>query len=80
MVCRVIYDVAVLLLLLCLPTLLCSVSLKLSVHEVYIDEEQMMWFEGILAANPHRPIIVFTHAPPMGSGLKVVANVHVKNR
>lgn len=49
-------------------------------HEVYIDDEQMAWFEGVLAANTDRPIVVFTHAPPMGSGLKVVQNVHVKNR
>lgn len=51
-----------------------------SVHEVYVDDEQMQWFEDILAANTARPIIVVTHAPPMGSGLKVVQNVHVKNR
>jgi hypothetical protein len=51
-----------------------------SVHEVYIDDEQFAWFEQVLAANIERPIIVFTHAPPMGCGLKVVENVHVKNR
>lgn len=51
-----------------------------SVHEVYIDDEQMAWFESVLAANQDKPIIMFTHAPPMGSGLKVVQNVHVKNR
>lgn len=51
-----------------------------SVHEVYIDEEQVAWFERLLAANPGRPVVVFTHAPPMGCGLKVVQNVHVKNR
>lgn len=51
-----------------------------SVHEVYIDDEQMAWFESVLAANKDTPIIMFTHAPPMGSGLKVVQNVHVKNR
>jgi hypothetical protein len=50
------------------------------VHEVYIDDEQMAWFESVLAANQDKPIIMFTHAPPMGSGLKVVQNVHVKNR
>lgn len=49
-------------------------------HEVYIDDEQMAWFESVLQANPDTPIVVFTHAPPMGSGLKVVQNVHVKNR
>lgn len=24
-------------------------------------------------------VLVFTHAPPMGSGLRVVQNVHIKN-
>jgi 3',5'-cyclic AMP phosphodiesterase CpdA len=50
------------------------------VHEVYIDDEQMIWFEQLLQQYQDRPVVVFTHAPPMGSGLKVVQNVHVKNR
>jgi hypothetical protein len=50
------------------------------VHEVYIDDDQMSWFEAVLQQNTDRPIVIFTHAPPMGSGLKVVQNVHVKNR
>lgn len=41
---------------------------------------QMAWFEALLEAHKGRPVVVFTHAPPMGSGLKVVQNVHVKNR
>ena len=49
-------------------------------HEVYIDDEQMTWFEQLLEQYQDRPVVVFTHAPPMGSGLKVVQNVHVKNR
>ncbi|KAF6253281.1 Metallo-dependent phosphatase-like protein [Scenedesmus sp. NREL 46B-D3] len=51
-------------------------SNKHSVHEVYIDDEQFAWLEQVLAANTERPVIVFTHAPPMGCGLKVVENVH----
>jgi len=51
-----------------------------SVHEVYVDDQQVQWFEALVAAHPDRPIVVFTHAPPIGSGLKVVQNVHVKNR
>jgi hypothetical protein len=47
---------------------------------VYVDDAQFAWFEQLVASHPQRPIIVFTHAPPMGSGLKVVQNVHVKNR
>jgi len=38
---------------------------------VYIDDEQMAWFEQQLAANQHRPVLVFSHAPPQGCGLKV---------
>lgn len=62
---------------------LCSLECDVcmcSVHEVYIDDEQLCWFESVLQHNRDRPIIIFTHAPPMGSGLKVVQNVHVKNR
>ncbi|GBF87795.1 calcineurin-like phosphoesterase [Raphidocelis subcapitata] len=51
-----------------------------SVHEVYVDDEQVAWFEALLAAHPGRPVAVLTHAPPAGSGLKVVQGVHVKNR
>lgn len=47
---------------------------------MYIDDEQMAWFEQVLQRNTDKPIVIFTHAPPMGSGLKVVENVHVKNR
>jgi hypothetical protein len=50
------------------------------VHEVYIDEEQLAWFEATLQRSAGRPVVVFTHAPPMGSGLQVVQEVHVKNR
>jgi hypothetical protein len=42
-----------------------------SAHEVHIDEEQMAWFERKLAEARGRPVLVMTHAPPMGSGLKV---------
>jgi hypothetical protein len=45
-----------------------------------VDDEQMAWFEGVLAAHRDTPVVAFTHAPPVGSGLKVVQNVHVKNR
>jgi len=58
----------------------CAVAAPCSVHEVYIDDDQMAWFGSVLEQNTQRPIIIFTHAPPMGSGLKVVQNVHVKNR
>ena len=47
-------------------------SNKDSVHEVHIDQEQIDWFRRQLQAAKGHPVIVFTHAPPMGSGLKTV--------
>lgn len=51
-------------------------------HEVHINEEQLEFFKATVAAAAaqNRSVIVVTHAPPMGSGLKVVQAVHVKNR
>ena len=51
-----------------------------SCHEVYVDPAQLAWFEATLAANRDVPTLVFSHAPPMGSGLRVLQAVHVKNR
>ena len=34
----------------------------------------MRWFEAVLVANADTPVVVFTHAPPMGSGLKARAS------
>ena len=39
-------------------------------HEVYIDDEQVQWFEDTVKACPAEEgwkIFVFTHAPPMVS-------------
>ncbi|KAK9826404.1 hypothetical protein WJX81_000388 [Elliptochloris bilobata] len=55
-------------------------SNEFSVHEVHIDEEQMQFLEAAMAAAAGRPVAMFTHAPPLGSGLKVLQEVHVKNR
>ena len=44
-----------------------------SCHEVYIDPEQLAWFEETLQANQGTPTIVFSHAPPMGCGLRAPA-------
>ena len=51
-------------------------------HEVYIDESQLQWLEALLDSpdNKGRPVVIFTHAPPIGCGLRVLQNVHVKNR
>ena len=53
-----------------------------SVHEVHIDDEQIAFFERVLgdAGRDGSPVVVFTHAPILGSGLKAVQAVHVKNR
>jgi len=39
---------------------------------VYIDDEQLDWFKDTLKAAGQRPVIVFSHAPPMGCGLTVI--------
>lgn len=53
-----------------------------SVHEVCVSEEQVAALEATLAAAhaSHTPVIVFSHAPPAGCGLRVVQGVHVRNR
>lgn len=53
-----------------------------SVHEIYINDEQLNFFENCLeeAKAQDMPVVVFTHAPILGSGLKAVQAVHVKNR
>jgi RNase P/RNase MRP subunit p29 len=48
-------------------------------HEVVIDDAQIAWFEDLLATHPNHRIFVFTHAPPSGSGLRVLQENHVVN-
>lgn len=53
-----------------------------SSHEVFVDDSQIEWFEQVLARHPAEKgwkILVFTHAPIMGSGLRTLQGVHVKN-
>uniref|UniRef100_A0A7S0D258 Calcineurin-like phosphoesterase domain-containing protein n=2 Tax=Amorphochlora amoebiformis TaxID=1561963 RepID=A0A7S0D258_9EUKA len=55
---------------------------KWSSHEVYISGKQLDWFQDVLNRHPSEDgwnIIVFSHAPPMGSGLRVLNSVHVRN-
>ncbi|MGH7134109.1 MAG: metallophosphoesterase family protein, partial [Pirellulales bacterium] len=47
-------------------------------HEVYIDDVQFAWFAETLARNRQRPTFVFSHAPILGSGLRVLQNIHLK--
>jgi hypothetical protein len=51
-------------------------------HEVIIDDEQIAWFEKLVKDKPASEgwkIFVFTHAPPNGSGLRVLQENHVIN-
>jgi len=51
-------------------------------HEVYVDEEQLKWFEKIIEDHPASEdwqIFVFTHAPIIGSALRVLQECHVVN-
>lgn len=47
-------------------------------HEVYVDLAQMAWFEDTLARHSHKPTFVFSHAPILGSGVRVLLNLHLK--
>ena len=48
------------------------VCLPCSVHEVHIDDKQLDFLRDTLQRAGSRPVLMFTHAPPMGSGLKVL--------
>lgn len=51
-------------------------------HEVTIDQEQIDWFEQLVKDHPADEgwkVFVFTHAPPNGSGLRVLQENHVVN-
>lgn len=53
-----------------------------SSHEVHIDDDQLDWFVRTVEAHPAKDgwkVIVFSHAPIVGSGLRVLQNVHVTN-
>ena len=55
---------------------------KYTSHEVTIDKAQLEWFEETVKAHPSTDgwkIFVFTHAPPNGSGLRVLQENHVVN-
>jgi len=51
-------------------------------HEVFIDNGQIDWFENLCETHKAEDgwkIFVFSHAPPMGSGLRVLQENHVVN-
>lgn len=51
-----------------------------SVHEVHIDDEQIEFLQGVLDEVKGEPVVMLSHAPILGSGLKAIQAVHVKNR
>jgi hypothetical protein len=51
-------------------------------HEVIVDQQQIEWFEDLLKtrkADDGWKIFVFSHAPPNGSGLRIIQENHVVN-
>ena len=55
---------------------------KYTSHEVIIDQEQIAWFEQLCKTHPAEDgwkLFVFSHAPPNGSGLRVLQENHVIN-
>jgi len=55
---------------------------KYTSHEVTIDDVQLAWFESMLEEHPAEDgwkIFMFSHAPPIGSGLRVLQENHVVN-
>lgn len=55
---------------------------KYTSHEVIVDREQIAWFEELCQSHPAEDgwkMFVFSHAPPNGSGLRVLQENHVIN-
>lgn len=51
-------------------------------HEVFIDDEQIKWFEKLVedhSAEDDWKLFVFSHAPIIGSSLRVLQECHVVN-
>mmetsp|Transcript_102614 Transcript_102614/g.320826 ORF Transcript_102614/g.320826 Transcript_102614/m.320826 type:complete len:631 (+) Transcript_102614:1-1893(+) len=55
---------------------------KYTSHEVFVDMAQLEWFEKIVEEHPNSDgwqIFVFSHAPIIGSALRVLQECHVVN-
>jgi hypothetical protein len=55
---------------------------KYTSHEVIIDERQIDWFEDLVKSRPADEgwrVFVFSHAPPNGSGIRIIQENHVVN-
>jgi hypothetical protein len=49
------------------------------IQECYVTDEQFEFLRGKLDERPGVPVLFFTHAPIMGSGLRTVPQVHVRS-
>lgn len=51
-----------------------------SCHEVFIDEEQLSWFSHTIEnlKGQTSPLFIFSHAPILGSNIRVLQNLHLK--
>lgn len=47
-------------------------------HEVFIDDEQFNWFKMKLEEHKKNRVFVFSHAPIIGSGIRVLQNLHLR--
>jgi predicted MPP superfamily phosphohydrolase len=47
-------------------------------HEVYLDETQIQWFRDIVESKKDTPIYIFSHCPIMGSGLRILQDLHLR--
>ena len=71
----------------CVPALAPALCARVpSCHDTHIPRlrrtEQVRWFEQLLIDHPSKDgwrVFVFTHAPPNGSGLRVLQENHVVN-
>ncbi len=48
------------------------------IQECYVSDKQFDWFTETLRKRRGIPSIVFSHAPPIGCGLRTVPKVHVR--
>ena len=46
---------------------------------MWVSQEHFDWFERTVAEHAGSNVMVFTHAPILGCGLKALQKVHIKN-
>lgn len=55
-----------------------TVEPPFSRNECYVSAQRFNWIRKKISERPGVPIIMITHAPPMGAGLRTVPDVHVR--